>query len=93
MGYEYKLRLDQLDEAKIRDAILAAPGAVYDAVYQTYNFRDPNDESTATGWDSLRVKIDPDGIYLWHCGNRKFFEEMVAYLRAKLSGTGELEEL
>jgi hypothetical protein len=93
MGYEYKLRFEQLDEAEFRDAMLAAPSADYDAATQFYNFRDPDDKSTESGWPSLSVKIDPDGIYLWHCGNRKFFEAMVEHLRGKLTGSGDLEEL
>lgn len=94
MGYEYKFLIKQPNPDEIRAAILTAPiKPEFDAANDMYQFRDPASWENESDWPSLMAKIETDGIYLWHCGNHKFFETMVEHLRGMVTGFTALEEL
>lgn len=96
MGYEYKLQIDALNAKLAEGVIRSAPYfADHDSTNGLFNFREQEVKSR-TDWPSLAAKIDPDGIYLCHYGNKKLFELVVAYLCDKLTDNDknfELEEL
>ncbi|MBX9569070.1 MAG: hypothetical protein K2X77_09250 [Candidatus Obscuribacterales bacterium] len=94
LGYEYKLRIDELDAERATSVIRSAPSfADFDSTNELFNFRGPEIKSQ---WPTLVAKIDSDGIYLCHYGDAKLFDLVVAYLNANLNKVPEnfvVEEL
>lgn len=94
MGYEYKLFACDLNADEVLNAIRRAPyPAEFDKANDLFHLRDPEDDSVESGWPSLIVKVESDGIYLWHCGNKKAFGIVVDYLNEEFPNRLSLEEL
>ncbi|MBK9145705.1 MAG: hypothetical protein IPM23_24795 [Candidatus Melainabacteria bacterium] len=89
MGFEFKISLANRDGDRIEQVLCSAPFySDYDASREFFNFREP--EEKRTGWPALWAKLDPDGIYLCHNGNRAVFKAVVDHIRQNLGeGFGE----
>ncbi len=88
MGFEFKIRLTNLDTDQVGQALRAAPFySDYDASYEFFNFR--NLEKDDSDWPALWAQIDSDGIYLCHNGNQEVFQAVVDYLRKTVTKASE----
>ena len=80
MGFEFKIRLSKLDPDQAGQVLRAAPFfSDYDPAHELFNFR--NQGNQASEWPALWAKIESDGIYLCHNGDREIFLSVVDYIR------------
>lgn len=75
----------------------------YDNEDVYYSLSDSYILNKETGnWDSVsfkyisggtRYNLDIEGEYVWHCGNRTFYSDIIGYSYERVSGTFEWEEI
>lgn len=84
MGFEYKIHLTKLYPEEAGQLLRAAPFySDYDPTNEFFNFR--NQGKPFTDWPDLWAKIDADGIYLCHNGDKEIFKAVVDYLRQSVN--------
>jgi hypothetical protein len=84
MGFEFKIYLPNLDTERSTRVLRSAPFySDYDASHDFFNFRDPNTDSSS--WPAVWAKLEPDGIYLCHNGDRAIFQSVVDHIRQNLA--------
>lgn len=84
MGFEFKIRLSKLDPDQTGPLLRAAPFySDYDLAYELFNFRHPGKPFSER--PDLWAKIDSDGIYLCHNGDKEIFQAVVDYLQQNVA--------